>query len=65
MFKVEIATDNAAFTDGNLEGEVARIMRDLADRIERGDLQSEKWCNIARDINGNVVGKAKLTRGAT
>ena len=62
MLKIEIETANDAFTDDRLEWESARILRDLADRIERGDLSSEKWCNVARDSNGNVVGKAKLTR---
>lgn len=66
--KVEIKMDNAAFEargdapsrwrDGR---EAARILRDLAGRIslqtlEAGDIES------LRDINGNKVGEAKVTR---
>jgi hypothetical protein len=53
MFRLStIRTDNAAFQDGD-DGaaEVARILRDIADRIENGSREGS-----ARDINGNNVG---------
>ena len=53
MLKLKINSENAAFDQ---EGqEVARILRDLADRLENlGKLQE---CQLPlRDINGNNVG---------
>jgi len=56
MFTLKIKTDNAAF-DGDRGGEVARILRDVADSIKVGaDL------GVIRDINGNNVGEYKYTR---
>jgi len=56
MFTLKIKTDNAAF-DGDRDGEVARILRDVADSIKVGaDL------GVIRDINGNNVGEYKYTR---
>jgi hypothetical protein len=51
MFKLQLATDNAAFEDGNLHREVARILREAADKLEDGMRQ----VNL-RDANGNLVG---------
>jgi len=51
-FTLTIESDNDAVTDpqtGNLE--VARILRDAAQRIEDGAIS-----NVCRDTNGNVVG---------
>lgn len=54
MFKLHIDTDNSAFEDGNKGAEVARILRQLADKLESDGLQ---WCyQNLRDINGNIVG---------
>ena len=55
MFKLWINTDNAAFDDDTREFEVARMLREVADKIESNGLQ---WCyqNI-KDINGNIVGQ--------
>lgn len=49
MFKLEFATDNAAFEVPFAE--IARILRDVAERIERGAVSAP-----VRDINGNTVG---------
>ena len=51
FFEVQINTENAAFEDS---GEIARILRDLADRIEGGSIGGK-----IRDINGNAVGTFK------
>lgn len=55
MFKLQIDTGNAAFDDGSLKLEVARILRDVADRLEVG-----AYVNKLRDINGNTVGSVEL-----
>ena len=53
MFKLEIATDNAAFHEdgGGATHEIARILRETADRVEAG-----ASTNKLRDANGNTVG---------
>ena len=53
MLKLKINTENAAFDQ---EGqEVARILRDLANRLENLDKLQE--CQLPlRDLNGNTVG---------
>lgn len=53
MYTVTIKTDNAAFED-DMGYEIARILRQLADRVERG----EEGDIILRDVNGNRVGMA-------
>ncbi len=55
MFALTIETSNDAFTE-DASIEVARILREIADRIERGQTEI-----IVRDINGNRAGKAELT----
>ena len=50
--KIEIKTDNEAFSDGNEDSEIARILRKLADDLENG---RHPYYTI--DINGNKVGK--------
>ena len=55
-FKLSFGADNAAFDD-NLETEIARILREIADRVERDTAQS--LCGKHKtiwDINGNNVG---------
>lgn len=47
---IRMATRNAAFEEG-AETEVARILKELAHRIENG-ARPEKL----RDFNGNVIG---------
>ena len=53
MIKITIKTDNAAFSDGRTE--LARILRDLADRFENSRAL------IVRDVNGNTCGSVTLT----
>jgi len=53
--KLEVQCDNAAFGDA-FEGELARILRVAADRIEQGADRGH-----LRDANGNTVGTFKLT----
>jgi hypothetical protein len=68
MFKLEINTENSAFyiecghPDTGEEAlragpELARILRDLADRLER-DGCTDSCQMILRDINGNACGLA-------
>jgi hypothetical protein len=57
-FALIFETNNAAFT-GDLEGEICRILRDAARRIDRDGLllgHSEKL----RDYDGNTVGTYHL-----
>lgn len=49
-FSVEISTENAAFFP-NWEDEVIRILRRLADDLEKNAIPDK-----LRDINGNTVG---------
>lgn len=51
--KIEISMDNAAFEDDH--GELARILRRLADRVD-GTPRTEGDGEYLRDVNGNRVG---------
>jgi hypothetical protein len=57
-FKLGIETGNAAFADGNAPAEVARILRNLADRIEGRACLPDSVRLF--DSNGNTVGFAQL-----
>lgn len=57
QFRLQITCDNAAFEDG-MATELARILRDVASRLEQGE-DCGSWVNV-RDINGNVVGSFAL-----
>ena len=61
-FYMEIKCNNAAFGSsmGEPEDEIARILRDLALRLEDGDISGR-----LRDINGNTVGSFGYTRFST
>lgn len=50
-FEINMRSGNAAFSDGNAPHETARILRETADRIDRGDTDGN-----LRDINGNTIG---------
>jgi hypothetical protein len=52
MFKLEINTDNAAF-EPTWVGEVARLLRETADRIEGSPSPD---IGHLRDTNGNSIG---------
>ena len=54
MLRLTIKTGNAAFAD-HTHCEVARILRELADKIDDGDCAPP-----VKDINGNTVGKCDL-----
>lgn len=58
--KLEIKMDNAAFEE-NAGSEVARILRQIADEVDCRDLLPGEEIRL-RDINGNTVGQAKITR---
>ena len=55
-FTLNIQTDNAAFQDDGPSVEVVRILRELADKIERTG--ADDYSLI--DINGNRVGSANF-----
>jgi len=57
-FTLELNCNNAAF-DEDLNAEVARILREVADRIE-ADETLYKF--PLRDINGNRVGEAAFQK---
>jgi hypothetical protein len=50
-FTLKFKTDNAAFGDGAGAAEVARILRDVADKVANG-----RDYGSVQDINGNTVG---------
>jgi len=54
MLRIEIATENAAFYlhDHAPGYELARILRDVANRIEAGATEGPIY-----DVNGNKVGR--------
>lgn len=51
MFKVEIEAETEAFDRDFPELEVARILREVADKIVKGQCKG-----LCRDRNGNKVG---------
>lgn len=53
-FTLQLSTDNEAFADDPAP-ELARILRSVADRIERGDDIS--MFQTIHDANGNDVGR--------
>lgn len=56
QFSVTITTDNAAFGE-DLGGEVARLLRAIADRAECGIAEHRPFVLPVRDANGNTVGE--------
>lgn len=56
-FRVEFDTDNAAFWPDpwDMDHEVARILKDLARRIER---ETANFPAAILDVNGNIIGHA-------
>jgi len=62
---IEIKMDNAVFEDAGHSHELARMLRELANRLERDDKLAE-LCQHGgrhnlRDVNGNTVGKLVVT----
>jgi len=60
QMNLSIDMGNAAFEDD--PGELARILRSLADRVENGVSDGDEF--ILWDINGNKVGKAEVVADA-
>lgn len=56
-FNLSLEMDNAAFDD-DAALELARILRELADRIEQDGLDSGEPIRL-RDVNGNTVGQCE------
>jgi hypothetical protein len=56
-FMLSIEVDNDAFQDGNRWYEVARILREVADRLEAGERDNDSQKRVPlRDVNGNECG---------
>lgn len=57
-FSLTFRMDNAAFAD-DPAGEVARILRDVADKVTRGDgfTVGDAELRPIRDSNGNRIGE--------
>ena len=60
MIKLEIRTLNAAF-ENDRNGELARIFREIAYKLEYGRLDLSESSVKLFDINGNVVGRIEET----
>lgn len=58
QFTVVLATENAAFETPDAPGEIARILREVADRVESGSAHGK-----VADINGNSVGRYDVQGG--
>lgn len=52
---ITIEQDSAAFEDAGIATETARLLRELADRIEQ---EGPPECWLLYDANGNSVGAA-------
>jgi len=52
--------DNAAFDEGGKGYELARILRDLADKVQETHSFNENDDTKLRDGNGNTVGTVKF-----
>jgi len=57
---ITIDMENAAFEDGNGSGELARILRELARRIDEESIVEERRTAKLRDVNGNTVGEFRV-----
>ena len=59
--KITIEMDNAAFENGQ-GAECAGILRDFADCIDDKNVLDPNYLPAIRDLNGNLVGKAMVTK---
>lgn len=57
---LEIDMGNAAFEDD--PGELARILREVADKVENGVIEGDEF--VLRDLNGNHVGQMDVVGDA-
>lgn len=64
-FTLELKTDNAAFIDddGNPEAgpEIARILREIADKYDSGIYSTNGPALPVFDVNGNRIGQYRLS----
>ena len=61
MIRIEINTDNAAFDGDDKPAEIARMLRDIADRLESGSIETDyEHLQGIRDINGNITGSLEV-----
>lgn len=60
-FTVTINTGNDAFGD-DPGHEIARILREIADRADQSLTAGRYFTNLVRDANGNTVGKFTFTK---
>jgi len=60
-YRLEIDADNAIFDD-NADLEIARILRDLAERIEAVGLEGAEG-SVILDDNGNSIGSFQRVKG--
>lgn len=51
-FKVQLSTYNEAFAGDMLYAETARVLREMADKIEHGAIQG-----LVHDKNGHCIGQ--------
>ena len=56
--KIQFSTDNAAFDDDNMRDAIARILRDIARKVEHGTSNG-----TVRDVNGNSIGTWQFAIG--
>ena len=54
-FTIILDANHAAFDDGNMQYEIARILRNIADKAESAGFSG--FFETIRDINGNDVGR--------
>lgn len=56
-FILHVHIENDAFQDGNCGQELARILKDVAKKIENETGDDITFFQTVRDINGNDVGR--------
>lgn len=62
-FRLQIECENSAFGDNEPDlcaAEIAAILRQVAERVERGECNDYDKYNNLRDSNGNPVGTFRL-----
>lgn len=58
-FTLHFEADNAAFDYGQQAYETARILRDVANRIESGNVLD---VNLIKDVYGNLIGTFSIQK---
>lgn len=59
---IKIDTANAAFDGDNEGAEVARILRNLAERLEGSGVLARSDTKFLHDLNGNSAGTYKSSK---